>query len=560
MIRVWKRLLHKDITSIVKQNKHLIGKDSSFTKKLILNQLSPIKQATFKRGETLNTKYDDEKATTLYKLKNDILKDPELSLLIDQNFINQIIPILLSLPFKNELNKEPHKNRNNNDTDNDNEPNEKLPRIIERVPPLPNFSENPDLFSQYIRLITHAKIIKGQNLPILLRTLANPLNNTTTPLQTIQTYNDILFYFKNHWDFASMREIFKFINLHLFVQPNIITFNIILSSLSQNNKIRKEKDIIIELKFYLKMMNQLKIQIDNRTLEIISSFLTTSQGKLQFIQLLKQNGIIVDDWMKLQVMKEYPTEMINYIEGNKINLTSRLINVVVKSCLHKNDLSLAWNFIYRSANPHIVNDQTLNYLLVPLSNHGKIDECLLLYKWFNNKMGTKGNLQTFELLLKSHVRNGYSKRFGLIYEWLNELCKQNTKLSFAPNNYWKLKCQSIIKFNCINGKVIEIADHNKMNKLYSTFNLETISYNGKDTIWNLSQNKPEMRKFLRLLNVVKSRVPSKHKSSHIVNTEDTRIAKRKYLSRRKNIAITHSSFKKLSYSDDWYKALNKEFG
>lgn len=555
MIRVWRRLLHKDITSIVKQNKHLIGKDSSFTKKLILKQLSPIKQTSFKRGETLTTKYDDEKATTLYRLKNDILKDPELSLLIDQNFINQILPTLLSLPYKSQVLHH-----------SDNDKLKPLPRIIERVPPLPDFSQDPDLFPRYIKLVTHTKVIKDQNLPILLRTLANPLNNTTTPLHTIETYNDILFYFKNHWDFASMREIFKFVNLHLFVTPNLTTFNIILSSLSQNNKIRKEKDVMIELKFYLKMMNELNLQIDHRTLEIISSFLTTSQGRLQFIQLLKQNGIGVDEWMKLQVMKEYPQEMINYIEGNKINLTTRLVNVVVKSCLHKNDFALAWNFIYCHCSRHCTNDQTLNYLLVSLSDKGKLDECLLLYKWFNGKMGVKGNLPTFELILKSHVRNGYSKKFAQIYEWLNELMKRNTGLNFMPNSYWKLKCQSIIKFNCVDTMAADKEEkedcYDKLNKLYSTFNLETISYNGKDTIWNLSKNvngSREIRKFLRFLNVVKSRAPARHKSDHIRNDNGTRIAKREYLNRRKDIAITHSSYKKLSYATDWSKALNEEF-
>lgn len=553
MIRIWKRWLSKDITQIVNGNKHLISKNSKYIQFLIKAQLEPIKQTSFKRNEIITTKYDNVTATTLYKLKNDILKDSKLALLIDQNFINQIIPLLLSLTSK--IKYLPF------ETLSKQKSNEFIPpRLLERVPPLPNLIQDPTIFQEYIKTITHAKIIKQQNLPILLRTLANPLNNTTTPLHTVETYNDILYYFKTHWDFASMREIFKFINLHPFIKPNLTTFNIILSSLSQNNKIRKAKDIIIDLKFYLNLMERHKIEIDERTWEIIISFITTSQGKLQFIKVLKRNDVKINDWITLQVMKEYPQEMINYIKGNhSIILSSRLNNLVVKSCLMKDNFPLAWNFIFTNASSHSTNDQTLNLFLVPLSSKGSIDECLLLYKWFNDKMGVKGNIKTFELILKAHVRNGYSKRFPLIYQWLINLCKSTVGLTFTPNNYWKLKCQSIIKFNCLNDK-IKPGDLEKLTHLYSKFNLEDLSYEGKDTVWNLSKDKPEIRKFLRLLNVVKSSIPSRHKSSYIKNNDETRLAKREYLNRRKDIAITNSSFKKLSYVDNWYKALNKEFG
>lgn len=223
----------------------------------------------------------------------------------------------------------------------------------------------------------------------------------------------------------------------------------------------------------------------------------------------------------------------------------------------------------------IVNDQSLNLFLVPLSNMGKMDQCLMIYKWFNEKLGVCGNLTTFKLLLKSHVRNGYSKNFPLIYEWIQRLFKSKIGINYMPNNYWKLKCQSIIKFNCIRTDKftdfprIQVNRLKKMDRLYETFDFDSL-----DTVkegqfheiklWNISKGNPEIRKMLRFLNVVKRGKSNngdnnEKRSNFITNNSKTKIRKRKFLQRIKKIAITHSSYKKLSYSQNWYKALNDEF-
>lgn len=572
----------KDITAIVKKNKELIGKGSNFTKKIITQQLQLIHPARFKRSNILDSTYDSLKATKIYRLKNEILKDKQFALLLDQNFINKIIPFLLKLTPKYQClpndslspssSGSPHKQHCNNTVAFSS--NFKKSLLLE-VPKLPDFQLNPDQFPTYIRTLTHCTIVKDQNLPHLLRTLANPMNNTTTPLHTIATYNDILFFFKNHWDFASMRETFNFINLHPFITPNLITYNILISSLLKNNQIRKNKDVIIDLRFYLELMMRQGIQIDSKTWELVMRFLTTSVGRLQFLQIMKQNNIPVNGWSSLYVLKDFPKEMIDFYtrKSTSIEGTPRITNLIIKSCLQNGEFNMALRFV--ESNVSIVNDQSLNLFLVPLSNMGKMDQCLMIYKWFNEKFGVCGNLTTFKLLLKSHVRNGYSKNFPLIYEWIQRLFKSKIGINYMPNNYWKLKCQSIIKFNCIRTDKftdfpkIQVNRLKKMDRLYETFDFDSL-----DTVkegqfheiklWNISKGNPEIRKMLRFLNVVKRGKSNngdnnEKRSNFITNNSKTKIRKRKFLQRIKKIAITHSSYKKLSYSQNWYKALNDEF-
>lgn len=580
----------KDITTIVKNNKDLIGKGSNFTKKIIHQQLNLINSTRFKRSSTLNSQYDSLKATSYYNLKNDILKDKQFALLLDQNFINRITPFLLkltpnyrSLPNESASVSYDHWPKQHDKSDSNLSSSFKKKQILLEVPRLPNFQLNPNEFPIYIKTLTHHTIIKDQNLPHLLRTMANPMNNVTTPLHTIDTYNDILFYFKNHWDFASMREIFKFINLHPFIEPNLTTFNLLISSLLKNNQIRMSKDVVIGLKFYLKLMIRRGIEIDSRTWELVMRFLTTSVGRLQFVQIMKQNNVPVYDWSSIYVMKDFPKEMIDYYTtksatSNTMRRNVRITNLIIKSCIQSGQFDMALNFIRANKSKCLVNDQTLNLFLVPLSNVGKLDQCLMIYKWFNETLQVRGDLTTFNLLLKSHVRNGYSKNFPIIYDWINRLFTDKVGLRYLPNSYWKLKCQSIIKFNCVDyhrhhhhgdcvdSSKVKANRLTKMDTLYESFNLDSVMLDGvhlhKIQLWNVSKGQPEIRKMLRFLNVVKgSSNGGEHKggSSFIVNNSETKIRKQKFLQRIKNIAITHSAYKKLSYSKNWYKALNDEF-
>lgn len=580
----------KDITAIVKNNKDLIGKGSNFTKKIINQQLVLINSTKFKRSKILNSQYDSLKATNYHNLKTDILKDKQFALLLDQNFINRIIPFLFKLtPNYRSLPNDSILPLNDSWSRQDKNSNRALSisssfktSLLLEVPQLPNFQLNPNKFASYIRTLTHHTIIKDQNLPHLLRTLANPMNNMTTPLQTIDTYNDILFYFKNHWDFASMREIFKFINLHPFIRPNLTTFNILISSLLKNNQIRMSKDIIIGLKFYLKLMIRQEVEIDSKTWELIMRFLTTSIGRLQFVQIMKQNNVPVTDWSSIYIMKDFPKEMINHYitksaTSKNMRRNVRITNIIIKSCLQNGEFNMALDFIRSNRSNCSVNDQTLNLFLVPLSNMGKLDHCLMIYKWFNENLGVCGDLTSFNLLLKSHVRNGYSKNFPVIYEWINLLFKDRVGLKYLPNSYWKLKCQSIVKFNyadpCYDHhnhgapSKIKLKRLNKMDRLYEAFNLDSILFDGCQfhelQLWNVTKTHPDIRKMLRFLNVVKGCSKSgdnnKKRSKFIISNSETKIRKQKFLQRIKKIAITHSSYKKLSYSKNWYKALNDEF-
>lgn len=525
-------------------------KSTNFTKTIINKQLSLIPNVKFNRQKIINEKYDNLKASTLYRIKKETYQDKKLASLLDQNFINQITPLLLKLTPRELPMISQHKSHT-------------LTRRMKRhVPRLPTFEmirEDPALFHRYIRTITHNTYIHDQNLSILIRTLANPMNSMTNGFQTVDTYNDIMFYFKGKWDLASLRETFKFMRLN-GIMPNLKTFNIIISSILNNSRIRKGKDVIIDLKFYLNMMVERRMFVDGKTWRLVYQFLKSNEGKLKYLEMMKLNKVEIDHLMILQMMEGFNQRIsLEYIGSRNVDVDLAIMNHMIKLMVRheKFEFTQGYKFLIKYGNRTNTNDQTLNYFMVQSSNQGRLDLCLYMMRLFELRYNIYGNEQTFELLLKSHVRNGYSAKFTTIYQWIvTRLYKRFDGLMFLPNNYWKLKCQSIIKFNCKNDKEVK-ADLDKLDCLYDKFQIQ--KYNGETSLWSMSQTKPEIRTMIRYLNCVSTRGVNSKDKKYITNDSDTQDAKLKYRQQIKKIAINNANKKRLPYIKDWYNALVDEY-
>lgn len=156
------------------------------------------------------------------------------------------------------------------------------------------------------------------------------------------------------------------------------------------------------------------------------------------------------------------------------------------------------------------------------------------------------------MLFKALVRNGYTKKFPVVLEYLKQKLKAHT-MNVSIFSYWLLKARGISKFNikktCTEDQV-EVA-----RKI-----LDSALWDSGGIKWNCwKECGAELRKAFRLLGCVPTSMKEKpSKKIKFDTTEVAKIKKASYKKRIRFLAIQNSMVKRIPYANDRHSALKSE--
>ena len=554
-----------DDNALNSQYRRLVNKDSSYQKNFIKDYLRAFnKTHDFKRLQVQND-YDVERAKSLYKLKKDISENTNFQETQDEIFMKKVLPFLTLPANKHSSNQillpATPRVRKVFPKDDYNE-----------VPSPPDFNIDSHSFENYIGLLTHTTFhfrnSSSSNgiIPLLLRTLLHPMNETTRPYHTTETYNDMILFFYHKNDLASMRETYSLIKMSN-CQPNIQTVNIMLSGLLQNARNHSSPHEHRNITFYLDQMNKNSIVPDAVTWNILFNFLQSKKGRSYFVERLVANNIPVTTKLIISILRKSDeindlsgTELLRIFQQNGVKMDYDMFKFFTNNVLEKNELDNALVTVQHIYRESIEREQVdvrvttdiLNMFICHFGNSGNLGLALQTFNTFTHDYRVRPNDTTFEMLFKCLVRNGYGKNFPVALQWI-----KNTRFKYTKskrNNYWKVKCDSIARYNCI--KKVTEDDITKLDTMLHNFKLPRDKKVTYDT-WR-NANSAE-RKVLRYINCRPGNKHTLGKSEpSIKNTDTTRSRKRHYRYGVARIAVGSAESKRIPYAKDWYGALNDE--
>jgi len=559
-----------NISKLYEDHQTYVGKNSAYQKKLVKDYLSTFEHLRPFKRLTIQDDYDVERAKKLNLFKKKLVSNPKFKETQDEIFLSRIIPLLIRqcrIPV------------NKNNLYDSSIPKRIFPKdSYAEIPIIPDFQEDPQAFTNYIGLLTHTNFhFKNSSLtngiiPTLLRTLLHPLNKTTAPYQTTETYNDLIFYFHQKSDLASMRESLAILKLSN-CKPDIKTYNLMLSGLLKNSNKESSPNENKNITYYLERMIKDEVKADNVTWNILFQFLGTDKGRTVFMETMRDLHIKISHrFIITLIQKSQSTQTMNGLSVLKLfeQYNIRMNNDILKFCISRflrdgqldHALTTVQHIVRENktscakglTNRTMINSEILNLFLYHFGNAGRLDLSLMSLNTFTKDYGVNPNPTSFEMLFKSLVRNGYSVNFPIIFNWMKRLRFKYTKE--MRNNYWKVKADSIVKFNCL--KDVKEEDISRFEIMIRNFKLKD-NNKGYNTWHNATK---EERYILRYINCrpnnVKQADPSKKTHNSIQNNKTTHKQKLKYRENIRNIAIQHAAVKRIPYAKDWYEGLNKE--
>lgn len=554
---------------LYQQNKDLVGKDSNFQKTLIKNYLSTFKDVRDFTRQTIQNDYDIERVQTFMSLKKQISTNPAFRETQDEIFLSRIIPIITRQNRRNILVNRKEQLHTHNKSPNDR--NIYQCDSYEEIPPVPNFQEDPDAFANYIGLLTHTKFHYRNSssatrlVPTLLRTLMHPMNESTAPYQTTETYNDLLYYYLCKNDMALMRETFVLLKI-AECKPNIKTFNLMLTILLRNSKNNSSPNTTRNVMYYLQKMNSEQLIANDVTWGILFQFLETDKGRTTLIETMKDMNVEMSYRFLITLIREMDSmkdmsglSILKLFQEYGISMNYQILNFVTRRFIEQKQLSHALTTINHiiDQNKMIgtikigINAEILNIFMIHFANGGRLDLALMTYNTYVSKGRVSPNPDTFEWLYKSLVKGGYFKNFPIVAHWIKLERLNYTKE--MRNTYWKVKCDSIVKFNCL--KNWSEQENVKFDDMMQFFVLS--KEQGYDT-WKNSNN--DTRNILRYINCRpnKQRDNANKASSLITSNRDTKKQKVKYRNKIRGVAIKKAASERIPYAEDWYGALNTD--
>ncbi|AET41155.1 Aep3p Ecym_7321 [Eremothecium cymbalariae DBVPG len=328
--------------------------------------------------------------------------------------------------------------------------------LFQEIPPIPDFSSDPEALERYIGLITHTNFhYKASSkrcgiIPKLLRNLMHPSNINTRILRTTTMFNDMIYYFSYISDFAACREVYSQMKIE-GVQPNTRTYNLLLRNLVKNSTRIRKKFPFKEALFYLKNMEYRGIQADPITWSECYRLLLDDISRDIFVEKMVEKQIPISADFLTAVLKSgnyNSTTAIKFLNTYSVPITANIFKFFVRKLIEEGNYESAWNFLAHASykeNFH-VNCDCFNILLEVFAEKGRIDLCVLTFNTMKSTFNIKPSLKSYHLLFKALSRNGYHKNFNVIYEWLRNSMKKHTSGLFIKN-YWVIKCKAISKFN-----------------------------------------------------------------------------------------------------------------
>ncbi|KAL3240501.1 Aep3p [Nakaseomyces bracarensis] len=553
----------KDKNRYVRQNLHLVGKNSCFERKHVKQFLEPLEGYKLKRQQ-INTDYN-----------TGLLRGVEKSgtqLNLSRSLMVKILPLLISCTPKEsggystlEVMKR------------------KFPRYYTKeIPPIPDFNGDSKEFENYIALLTHTEFFhlnssKSNGLvPKILRVLMHPGNLNTIELRTSQCYNDMIYFFSKKYDFATCREILAQMKVE-GCQPNTSTYNLLLMNMVKNLNMKKVKPIDNELLFYLKDMKKNTIEADLVTWNICYNFMQDNLSKDLYLEKMFEYGVpLTADLIHIIVknslepgIKSTISSILDILGTNADRLINlKFVNYLIKSLLFQNEIDVAWKvFKYfelkqmdlGSKSNFLINVDTLNIFLRKFAEQGRLDLSLLTYHYCTKKLlgvhKIRPDRNTFEMLLKCIIRNGYTKNLPGLAEYVY-LLSNRYGIKIKNNNYWSVKIQSIIKF--------QYREFQFKERIKNDFQrLDNFSWGSDElkefTLKVWKQGSKNTRWVCRFIGCMPTTVPSCSKPVVIYDHDESlQIKKAQYRRRVKSIAVMNAMASRVPYAKDWHGSFKKE--
>ncbi|CCE66200.1 hypothetical protein TPHA_0P00420 [Tetrapisispora phaffii CBS 4417] len=550
----------KNSYGYVREHMTLVGRGSNYQKKQVQEYLSPLRPYKLRRQE-INKDYDQEKSIEYTKFTLHKKKEERLGFGLSEDFLGELLAALIkNLPKRYEGQDEVDKADNLNDDDI---PSCKYayPKFSkEEIPKIPDFEKHPEKFPEYVGLLTHCDFYYRNSsksngiIPKILRNLFHPSNVKTLHLRSVDSFNDLIYYFSNKFDFASCREFLAQMKVEN-IKPNTKTYNLLIMNVLKNSHIRKGKSIRPELKFLFHDMQKNQVTVDEITWNICFNFLNNGLSKDIYIEQMVKHGVAITPEFVYTVFRNDKTysssDILNYLTENKISMTYKIFKLCIEKLLKQQKSKVVWEMIQFAMdnNSHEPGQMKVTYevvdkLLAEFARRGRIDLTLMTLNKFLLDYKLTPSVNTFDMCFKSLSNSGYSKNFEAVYRYIVKL-KSDSGLP-PYKSYWAVKCQSTIKFNCrqLHDKEAEII---RGMELLNSLRFPKDKY--VDFTWYIRDS--NIRKTLRYLGCTLHKIHDKQINP--VNKD-----KSNYRQRIRFIAIQKSMVNKIDYSMDYYKTLKRE--
>ncbi|CCH41766.1 ATPase expression protein 3 [Wickerhamomyces ciferrii] len=556
--------------SMVKAYYSAVGKGSMFERRMVEDHLRALGPTSLRRSNIENSKDFDKEAaeSQIYGQKLKMLADdPESQFNLNQALIRQILETLVIITPK-------AKNPNQISPIKLDDPVTKTRKIqsnsYTEIPPMPEFGDDVKLFENYIFTLTHCTFHYKKSskfngiIPKLLKNLFHPLNSSTIPLRTTQSYNDAIHFFAKKWNISTCNELLVQMELEN-VSQNTTTFNILLKTLLTSKHIRHSVNPYEVAVMKLKEMQKKGIDADVVTWNIIYNLLEDEISKKLLLENRTMSMVPMDQFLIKAILNDLALKngingrnIIEIIESFQLPIDEHLINITLKSFTQENQFLPAWLIVEycdkeSGLNPGVPH---LNMFLAPISEMGRIDLMVATLNTFKKRFKVRPNFDSYNLIMKCISRSlewdGKSSVLRIFYHQMMGRLK-----NCQAGEYWirrirareKMIYDRDVKLSTpLTTKEIELS--NEMQILRWNFDVKI-----KDFESRLPQKFPEL---VAKLGYKVLKHDNLHESKNIDNIEHRKELAKKYKGGISNIAIMKSMAKRVPYAINSYKALQNE--